>query len=295
MLSVCARLLLAALLLVAAGLKLADGPSARAALGTYGLQGERTRALVWLGLIVVETALAAGVAGGLDSAAYATAGLLAVFAAAQALALAEGRAGAPCACLGARGRVSRGSLARTSLLAVAFALLPLLPGGDPTTDEWLALGLGVALAAVAGLALVVLALAREVGVLRLRLGPQSALEIPEEGPPIGGPSPLAERFPAELAGDGVALAVFTSDGCGLCRALEPAIAALGRDPLVSVRIFDEVRDASMWAAASVPGSPFAVALDDEGRVLAKGTFNSGGQLESVIAAALVRRRATAHA
>ena len=41
----------------------------------------------------------------------------------------------------------------------------------------------------------------------------------------------------------------------------------------------------------MPGSPFAVALDADGTVLAKGTFNSGGQLESVLAAAERRRGA----
>ena len=35
----------------------------------------------------------------------------------------------------------------------------------------------------------------------------------------------------------------------------------------------------------MPGSPFAVALDADGTVLAKGTFNTGAQLESVLAAA----------
>ena len=85
------------------------------------------------------------------------------------------------------------------------------------------------------------------------------------------------------------LAVFTSEGCGMCRALEPAIQALGRDPLVRLKTFDEVRDAHAWAAAGIPGSPFAVALDEHGTVLAKGTFNTPGQLESVLATAERRR------
>ena len=51
------------------------------------------------------------------------------------------------------------------------------------------------------------------------------------------------------------------------------------------------RDADAWAAADVPGSPFAVALDADGTVLAKGTFNTGAQLESVLAAAERRRGA----
>ena len=42
---------------------------------------------------------------------------------------------------------------------------------------------------MAGLLLLVLALYRQVGVLERRLGPRSALEIAEEGPPFG------ERIP----------------------------------------------------------------------------------------------------
>jgi hypothetical protein len=45
----------------------------------------------------------------------------------------------------------------------------------------------------------------------------------------------------------------------------------------------------------VPGAPFAVALDRDGTVLAKGTFNSLGQLESVMATAERRRREAVHA
>ncbi len=56
-----------------------------------------------------------------------------------------------------------------------------------------------------------------------------------------------------------------------------------------MRTFDEYRDAYAWEAADVPGSPFAVALDADGTVLAKGTFNTGAQLESVLAAAEQRR------
>jgi hypothetical protein len=60
---------------------------------------------------------------------------------------------------------------------------------------------------------------------------------------------------------------------------------------VALRRFDEVADAEAWALADVPGSPFAVALDAAGTVLAKGTFNSGAQLESVLATAERRRGA----
>jgi hypothetical protein len=132
------------------------------------------------------------------------------------------------------------------------------------------------------LAVAVLALARQVGELRLAAVPQPALEIEGEGPELGARSALIERFedPARFA-----LAVFSSEGCPLCVSLEPSLALLAGDPLVELRSFDEVRDAAAWQEASAPGSPYAVAMDRDGTVLAKGTFNSLGQLESVLASA----------
>jgi hypothetical protein len=289
MLSVAASLALALLLLGSAGLKLASGPGARAALATYGIRGETASSVAWATLVAVEAGLGVCVAAGAEGAMWAAAALFLLFTFAQAGALMRGRAGAPCGCFGARGRVGRASLGRTALLAVAFATLPVLPRRELTTEEWLTIGLVAALLGVAGLAVALLALAREVGTLRMAIAPQGALEIPSEGPEIGGHTELMEVEEGRLG-----LAVFTSEACHLCRALEPAIAALGRDPRVQVRTFDEVRDAYAWEAADVPGSPFAVAVDARGTVLAKGTFNTAAQLESVLAAA-ERRRGAARA
>ncbi len=287
MVSVVACLVLGLVLLASAIAKLVDPFGSRAALATYGVRSARAAKALWTVLVAVELALAAGVGAGLDAAAYAAAALLTVFCAAQAVALATGRAGAPCACFGARGRISRGSVTRAALLAVAFAALPLLPRTEPSTEGWLAIGLGAALLGLVALAVLVLALAREVGMLRLAADPRGALELAHEGPEVGGRTALAEHL--EVPPGRIGLAVFSSEGCGLCRALEPAVATFGRDPRVVLRTFDEVRDADAWAAADVPGSPFAVALDGDGTVLAKGTFNTGAQLESVLAAAERRR------
>jgi hypothetical protein len=289
MVSVVACLVLGLVLLASAAAKLADPVGTRAALATYGIRREPLARAVWAVLVAVEAALAVGVAAGIDAAAYAAAGLLALFCLAQAAALASGRDGAPCACFGARGRVSRASFARTALLAVALAVVPLLERSEPSTEGWLAIGLAAALLGLAALTVVVLALAREVGMLRLAADPRGALEIAHEGPEVGGRTALAEHL--EVGPGQLGLAVFSSEGCALCRALEPAVDAFGRDPRVALRRFDEVRDADAWAAADVPGSPFAVALDADGTVLAKGTFNTGAQLESVLAAAERRRGA----
>jgi hypothetical protein len=289
MLTVVASFALALLLLASAGMKLASGSGARAALATYGIRGEPAAGVAWAALVAVEAGLAVGVAAGAERAMWAAAVLFLFFTGAQAIALVQGRAGAPCGCFGARGRVSRASMGRSALLAIAFAALPLFPRSTLSTEEWLAIGLGFALTGVAALSVGLLALARELGTLRMALSPQGALEIPSEGPEVGGHTELMEVEEGRLG-----LAVFTSEACHLCKALAPAITALGRDPLVQLREFDEVRDASAWEAADVPGSPFAVAVDPGGTVLAKGTFNTAAQLESVLAAA-ERRRGPAHA
>ena len=290
MAGIVAHLALALVLIVSSVLKLASPRSTQAALRTFGLRSRRARRVAWVALIASELGLAAGVAAGIDAAAYAAAILLALFGAALLGALIRGRAGAPCACFGSRSRVGWPAVARNVVLSFAFAALPLLPERDLSADEWLALGLGLALLACAGLAVAVLALAREVGMLRLRLGSDSALEIPEEGPPRGSRSELIERFEpgprAELA-----LAVFASASCHVCAGLEPAIESLAREPLLAVRTFDEGENADAWREGNVPGSPYAVALALDGTVLAKGSFNNLAQLESVVATA--ERRAPA--
>jgi hypothetical protein len=291
MVAVVASLILALVLVASAGLKLAAGPSARAALATYGIRGETAAGVAWAALVALEGGLAVAVAAGSARAAWAAAVLFTTFTAAQAAALVRGREGAPCGCFGAHGRVSRRSVGRAALLAAAFAALPLFDRRPLTSEEWLGVGLGAALLGLVALAVVVLALAREVGALRTAVGPQGALEIPSEGPEVGGHTALAQRFGADFGPATLALAVFTSDGCRICRSLEPAIAAFERDPRIVVRRFDEVADADAWALADVPGSPFAVALTADGTVLAKGTFNTGPQLESVLATAERRRGA----
>ena len=281
MLHLAVRLVLAAVLAGAAVAKLRRPAESRAALA--GLLGRAPLAAI----VAVELVLAAGVAAGLDAAAIAAAAFMFAGAVVLARALRAGHAGAPCGCFGARSRVSTLAVARAALLGVAFALLPLVPRTDPSADAWLAIGLAVALLAVAVLGVAVLALAREVGMLRLAVGPQGALEIPEEGPALGSDSGLAAHLDPRVGGAGVALAlvVFSSEGCALCRGLAPGIAALGRHPHVSLLELDEVRDAEHWQRLGIPGSPYALAVDAGGRVLAKGTFNSLAQLESVLAAA----------
>ena len=279
-------------LLVGTGLKLAAPRSSQSALGTFGVRGRRTGWAIWGLIVTIEAALGVAVILGSALAAYSAAALLLAFALLQVVTLARGRRGAPCGCFGPRSRLSPVGVARDLALALGLAALPTLPA--LSTDEWLALGFGVLLLAVTVLAVAVAALAREVGVLRLALGPQAALEIPHEGPEVGSRSEVVERI-EHSPGAQLALAVFSSDGCRLCQALQSSVAFVADDPLIALRVFDEHRDADVWQALDVPGAPFAVAMDFDGTVQAKGTFNSLGQLESVLATAGRRRQEAAHA
>lgn len=284
MLELAARLLLGGILAGASLAKLASPASSRAALASFAIEGRRAQAVVFPLLIATELALATGTIAGSALAAWLAAALMATFGATMVGAILRGRAGAPCACFGARSTVSWLGVARNLVLAGAFAALPLLPESAISTDEWLGLGLAIALLACAALAVATLALAREVGMLRLRLGPEGALEIAHEGPPLGARAELIERFRLDPE-NRLALAVFVSEGCHVCHALDPAVEGLAREPILAVQRFEEHSDAEEWAELGIPGSPFAIALGREGTVLAKGTFNNLAQLESVLAAA----------
>ena len=276
------------MLLGSAAAKLLGGPQARAALRSYGITRDQTQAAAWAALVTLETALAAGVAVGVPGAAEIAAVLMAAFALALVWAISRGRAGKPCGCFGARSRISWSAVVRTAVLAVGFAALPFLPATKPSTDAWLATGLIVALAALVVVGVALLALAREVGELRLAIAPQAALSLEGEGPELGTRVALIDRFEKESP---LCLAVFSSPGCALCRALEPSLRLVASDPEVELEIFDEERDAKAWRELAIPGSPYAVVLSPDGDVLAKGTFNSLFQLESVLAAATEPMRA----
>jgi methylamine dehydrogenase accessory protein MauD len=163
------------------------------------------------------------------------------------------------------------------------------------------------------LALVVLliALAREVGTLHLRLGPRGALEVDEEGPPLGhAPPPTAEldlddRL-VELSGPGERrLLLFVSPTCTLCREVLPGLRAVSRNGgLQPVAVTDADRDEAVVSYTRrpasvvpspdshrlfrVPGTPYAVVLDEMGTVRAKGTVNNLEQLEGLVGTALER-------
>jgi hypothetical protein len=286
-----ASIWLALILCGSAALKARRPAQSATALATYGIAGQRTQRVAVGALIGLELGLAAALAVALPWAAAAVGGLFAAFALCTAAALLAGRGGRPCACFGTASRLGPSAPARSAALAllagaVAFGWLPQAPS---QYDRWLTVALSVSLVAVLALAAAVLALARELGVVRLELSSSGALEIPEEGPELGMTQPWASAVPSRRAAL-LRLAIFTSEGCPLCRRVEPVVEHVAADPLLAVGVFDELADAATWAQADPPGSPYAVALDLNGVALAKGTFNGLAQLESIIGSARARER-----
>ncbi len=285
---------LALILCAAAGSKAWQADRAAAALATYGILRVRVQRVAVWALVTVELALAGAVVLGVAGAMAAVSGLFLVFAFVTLTALLAGRGGLPCACFGSSSRLSWASLIRAGAVALlaGTAALGWLGQAPAGYDRWLTAGLSLGVAAIAVLAVAVLALAREVGVLRMAATGRGALEIPEEGPRLGVAQEWALALPMSSRAL-LGLAIFTSEGCPLCRQLEPAQRHVEADPLLAVRVFDERNDAATWTQAEIPGSPYAVALDRDGVALAKGTFNSLAQLESIVATARARERGLA--
>lgn len=141
------------------------------------------------------------------------------------------------------------------------------------------------------LAIVVVALARQIGVLHLRLSPTGALEIDEEGPRLGGaPEPRAAGTPEgtriTVGGPGPRrLVAFVSATCPICEQVLPSLPAAAAAHRLVPQI---VQDPELEIAYDVPGVPFVVVLDELGFARGKGTVNSLEQIEGLIDTALRR-------
>ena len=157
------------------------------------------------------------------------------------------------------------------------------------------------------LCVVVVALARQIGTLHLRLGPRGALEMDDEGPALGEGRPPIEAKDLDgnrvtVGGEGAAqFLLFVSPGCMVCEQVMPSVGAVaeatGKRPLVLAELdeaetrlaFQHKRTAVPIVASvdsfktyEVPGTPYVVVLDVHGVVQAKGTVNNLEQMEGLI-------------
>ena len=163
---------------------------------------------------------------------------------------------------------------------------------------WWAVAFVVQWILVIALLVVVVALARQVGTLHLRLGPRGALEMDDEGPALGeAPPPMpattADGPTVMLGGPGPARVVlFSSPTCGVCKEVAPAVPPAAAAVGVAAQVLHDPDAERAWR---VPGTPFAVILDPTGVVRAKGTVNNLEQVEGLIDTARAREREAAWA
>lgn len=165
---------------------------------------------------------------------------------------------------------------------------------------------------VVALTIAVFALARQIGVLYERVAPMGALML-DEGPKVGDIAPAfnlttlaGTRIQVGAAGPHSALIFFVSPTCPVCKKLVPVLRSIAQDESTWLRIVlasdgDEGKQRAFYAQAKladfpyvlssdlglafkVAKLPYAVLLDEHGRVRAKGLINSREQLESLFTA-----------
>lgn len=169
-------------------------------------------------------------------------------------------------------------------------------------------------AVVLVLAVIVVALARQVGILHERIAPVGALTI-GRGPAVGEPAPIVPSTTL----DGATLAVgapsddgrstllfFLSTSCPICKAVLPVLRALAHAERARVRVIlagdgdaEEHRalvrehgleslpcvlSPVLGATWQVPRVPYAVLLDAAGTIRSKGLVNNREHLESLLEA-----------
>jgi methylamine dehydrogenase accessory protein MauD len=177
---------------------------------------------------------------------------------------------------------------------------------------WIAIG--ALWLCVIGLALVVAALARQIGVLHERLQPVGALSLPKSLR-VGEPAPEVPvetltgqplRIGAPDAGGADTLVMFVSPTCPVCKSLLPALRAIRRRERPPIEVVlasdgDRAEHAEFVAAERLEEFPYvlserlglgygagrlphAVLLDGAGIVRATGLVNSREQLDSLFEA-----------
>lgn len=169
-------------------------------------------------------------------------------------------------------------------------------------------------ALVIGLAFVVMALARQIGILHERIAPAGALMV-AGGPKVGESAPLVEAMdingvahtPGAKRDDGVStLIFFLSPSCPVCKTLLPVLKSARRAERSWLEIllasdgdtseqrlfiekeklddFPYLLSSHLGLAYQVGKLPYAVLLDHDGVIRSKGLVNSREHLESLFEA-----------
>jgi methylamine dehydrogenase accessory protein MauD len=164
------------------------------------------------------------------------------------------------------------------------------------------------------LAATVLALARQIGVLHERIAPMGALTI-DKGPKVGDAAPIFDlhalnQSPVTVGGPSASglstMLMFVSPTCPVCKKLLPIVRSIAASETQWLRVvftsdgeepaqqefvrrhrlesFPLVLSSELGTTYRVSKLPYAVLIDEEGRIRAKGLVNTREHLESIIQA-----------
>lgn len=165
---------------------------------------------------------------------------------------------------------------------------------------------------VLALALCVIALARQIGILYERVAPMGAL-MTDSGPAVGVPAPTLElptlsgqQLIVGQASAKSTLLFFLSPTCPVCKKLLPIIKRIARDESTWLNVvlasdgeqpehlafyrkagleaFPYILSTELGMRYRVSRLPYAVLIDEQGILRAKGLVNSREQLESLFTA-----------
>ncbi|MGE8132288.1 methylamine utilization protein MauD [Novosphingobium subterraneum] len=165
---------------------------------------------------------------------------------------------------------------------------------------------------IIALVVALLALARQVGVLHMRVAPAGALQT-SGGPAVGGKAPAVPAHTLDgkdviVGGPAknvpLRLLMFVSATCPLCKGLIPAARSFAKDERVELTFVGDddaqvqrgliasqglesyrfINGSEVGQAFEVGKLPYAVLLDAEGTILSKGLVNSREHLESLVVA-----------
>ena len=167
--------------------------------------------------------------------------------------------------------------------------------------------------AVLGLAAVVFALIRQIGVLHERIAPMGALTI-DRGPGVGDQSPLFDLIdirqrPVSIgrpAADGKStVLMFVSPSCPVCKKLLPVVKSIAKnerwvrpvfagdgdraehEQFVQAQRLEDypfVLSAELGMTFRIGKLPYVVLIDEGGAIRAKGLVNTREHLESILQA-----------
>jgi thiol-disulfide isomerase/thioredoxin len=150
--------------------------------------------------------------------------------------------------------------------------------GGLWTVSYVALWITVVILAVA-----VVALLRQIGVLHARLAPLGT-HFAGEGPELESAAPAVGL---DWNASPLTITLFTSTTCTICRELKPSIEAMKRQYRdLRFETVDAELQAQTFSAFSVRSTPYVVTVDRNGIVRGRGVANSIEQIEQLIGESL---------